>query len=77
MPQARRPREMAFEVNPEAFVPVPMLYAACSVNDVPLKAFVDTGDQMAVMTAKCVQHCKLEQKVDHTSHTIGSHERAG
>jgi hypothetical protein len=56
--------EMAFEVNPEAFVPVPMLYVACSVNDVPLKAFVDTGAQMTVMTAKCVQRCKLEQKVD-------------
>eukprot|EP00966_Prymnesium_polylepis_P270359 6245352-Prymnesium_polylepis.1 len=39
---------MALEVNPEAFVHVPMLYVPCTLNEVGLKAFVDTGAQMTV-----------------------------
>ena len=56
--------KMALEVNPEAFVKVPMLYVACTLNNVPLTAFVDTGAQMTVMTAKCAQKCGLLDKVD-------------
>jgi len=56
--------EMALEVNPEAFVSVPMLYVACTLNNVPIKAFVDTGAQMTVMTASCVERCGLRDKVD-------------
>ena len=56
--------EMALEVNPEAFVNTPMLYVACTLNDVPLKAFVDTGAQMTVMTAATAQKCNLLDKVD-------------
>lgn len=56
--------KMALEVNPEAFISVPMLYVSCTLNDVPLKAFVDTGAQMTVMTAKCAQKCHLLEKVD-------------
>jgi len=40
--------EMALEVNPEAFVSVPMLYVNCLLNNTPIKAFVDTGAQMTV-----------------------------
>ena len=37
--------KMALEVNPEAFVSVPMLYVQCLLNNPPVKAFVDTGAQ--------------------------------
>ena len=37
--------KMALEVNPEAFVSVPMLYVQCLLNNTPVKAFVDTGAQ--------------------------------
>lgn len=55
---------MALEANPEAFVPVPMLYVSCTLNEVPLKAFVDTGAQMTVMSVRCAEKCALLQKVD-------------
>ena len=56
--------KMAMEVNPEAFVHVPMLYVMCELNNTPVKAFVDTGAQMTVMTAKCAQRCNLLPAVD-------------
>jgi len=55
---------MALEANPEAFVQVPMLYVRCTLNDHPLKAFVDTGAQMTVMSAQCAQKCRLLALVD-------------
>ena len=55
---------LAMEATPEAFVKVPMLYVRCTVNDVPLKAFVDTGAQMTVMSLECCQKCKLGALID-------------
>ncbi len=59
-----RQLEMALEVNPEAFVSVPMLYVQCELNGVPVKAFVDTGAQMTVMNVKCAQRAGLLPAVD-------------
>jgi len=56
--------EMALEVNPEAFVSVPMLYVQCELNNVPIKAFVDTGAQMTVMNTKCAQRTGLLAAID-------------
>lgn len=56
--------ELALEANPEAFVSVPMLYVQCTLNDVPLKAFVDTGAQMTVVSSRCLQRCKLAERID-------------
>ena len=56
--------KMALEANPEAFVSVPMLYVRCTLNDVPLKAFVDTGAQMTVMSLETAQKCKLGALID-------------
>mmetsp|Transcript_29479 Transcript_29479/g.71634 ORF Transcript_29479/g.71634 Transcript_29479/m.71634 type:complete len:192 (-) Transcript_29479:244-819(-) len=55
---------MALEVNPEAFVQVSMLYVPCSLNNVALKAFVDTGAQMTVMNLECAQRCNLVHLID-------------
>ena len=51
--------KLAMEATPEAFCKVPMLYVRCTLNDVPLKAFVDTGAQMTVMSLETAQKCKL------------------
>ena len=52
---------MALEVNPEAFVPVPMLYVLTELNKVPVKAFVDTGAQMTgVLLHSAHQHVPVD-----------------
>ena len=56
--------KMALEANPEAFVSVPMLYVQCLLNNVPVKAFVDTGAQMTVMTVQCAKACGLIELID-------------
>ena len=56
--------KMALEVNPEAFVKIPMLYVQVLLNNTPVKAFVDTGAQMTVMTVACAQRCNLLNAVD-------------
>ena len=56
--------KLAMEATPEAFCKVPMLYVRCTLNDVPLKAFVDTGAQMTVMSLECAQKCKLQALID-------------
>ena len=56
--------KMAYEVNPEAFVHVPMLYVQCLLNNTPIKAFVDTGAQMTVMTVACAKACNLLNVID-------------
>ena len=66
--QRQRAREeqlqLALEANPEAFVKVPMLYVRCTLNNVGLCAFVDTGAQMTVMTLACAQKCNLIELID-------------
>ena len=63
---------MAMEANPEAFVPVPMLYVDCQVNGVALRAFVDTGAQMTVMTMQCAQQCNLTALIDQRFRGVAS-----
>ena len=72
----RDPRDeqlrIALEANPEGFVSVPMLYVACTLNEVPLKAFVDTGAQSAwpalqLDTAHTHSHSHL-RPIPHPTH---------
>lgn len=54
----------AIEYTPEAFGNVVMLYIDCEVNDVPLKAFIDSGAQKSVMSKKCAIECGLINLLD-------------
>lgn len=63
---------MAIEVNPEAFVHVPMLYVRCTLNNVALRAFVDTGAQMTVMTLDCAKKCNLASLIDQRFRGVAS-----
>nr|CAJ2466220.1 unnamed protein product [Leishmania braziliensis] len=54
----------ALEYTPEAFARVSMLYVPCTINKVPLKAFVDSGAQNSIMNKRTAEQCGLMRLVD-------------
>lgn len=54
----------AMEHHPEAFGSVFMLYINCKVNNKPLKAFIDSGAQMSIMSADMAKSCELSGLID-------------
>eukprot|EP00049_Salpingoeca_infusionum_P022242 m.5689 g.5689 ORF g.5689 m.5689 type:complete len:339 (+) comp5079_c0_seq1:316-1332(+) len=57
-------RQHALEYMPESFATVTMLYINVLVNKVPLKAFVDSGAQMTIISEACAERCGLLRYVD-------------
>jgi len=54
----------AEEEIPESFIRVPMLYIDCSVNGMPMQAFIDTGAQSTIMSHKCAERLQLLKMMD-------------
>ncbi|KPA73743.1 Dna-damage inducible protein DDI1-like protein [Leptomonas pyrrhocoris] len=54
----------ALEYTPEVFAPVVMLYVPCTINQVPLKAFVDSGAQKSILNRATAERCGLMRLLD-------------
>ncbi|VBB25883.1 unnamed protein product [Acanthocheilonema viteae] len=67
--------QFAMEHMPEAYIPVTMLYIKMKINGVEVKAFVDSGAQVSILSDSIAQRCNLMRLVDKrfqaTVHGVG------
>ncbi|CAB3405770.1 unnamed protein product [Caenorhabditis bovis] len=60
----------AIEHHPETMIPVTMLYVNATINGHPVKAFIDSGAQVSIMSLACAQRCNLTDVIDRRFQTL-------
>jgi DNA damage-inducible protein 1 len=56
--------EMAYDVIPEMFIPVNMIFVNASINNKPIKIMFDTGASTSIISTKTVKYLDMENFVD-------------
>jgi hypothetical protein len=56
----------AYNVIPESFTLIDMLYIPCSINQEYITAFIDTGAETNIMNEKTAMLCGLHEIIDNT-----------
>ncbi|ORC91189.1 DNA-damage inducible protein DDI1-like protein [Trypanosoma theileri] len=56
--------ENALEHAPELFIPVTMLYVNCEINKHKVKAFIDSGAQKSIISARLAEECGLTRLIN-------------
>ncbi|CAI5449123.1 unnamed protein product [Caenorhabditis angaria] len=54
----------SLDYHPEDQIPVTMLYINLTINNVAVKAFIDSGAQVSIMSLACAQRCNLTGLID-------------
>uniref|UniRef100_A0A0M3HU98 UBA domain-containing protein n=1 Tax=Ascaris lumbricoides TaxID=6252 RepID=A0A0M3HU98_ASCLU len=71
--------QFALEHMPEAYIPVTMLYINMKINGEPVKAFVDSGAQVSILSERVAIRCNLMRLVDErfqgVVHGVGGAQR--
>ncbi|OHT04711.1 Clan AA, family A2, retrotansposon aspartic peptidase [Tritrichomonas foetus] len=62
--------QYAYEHNPEAFIPFSLLYITCKINNVPIKALIDTGAQISILPLAVAQRCHVDYLIDKRYRTV-------
>jgi DNA damage-inducible protein 1 len=55
---------LAYDELPESFGTIHMLYINVTINDTPIKAFVDSGAQSTIMSAACAERVGIMRLLD-------------
>lgn len=56
--------QLAYDISPESFIPISMLYINIKVNGFPMQAFVDSGAQTTIISPKLAEKCGLSRLID-------------
>lgn len=60
----------AYENNPEAFVPFSLLFITCKINNIPVKAMIDTGAQISILPLAIAKQCNVDYLIDRRWKTV-------
>lgn len=73
--------EEAYEIIPECFFSIDMLHILIEVNGQTIKALVDTGAQVTVISKKCAEDCGIDSLIDYrcagTTYGVGERKILG
>lgn len=60
----------AYENNPEAFIPFSLLFITCKINNIEVKAMLDTGAQISILPLAIAVQCHVDYLIDTRYKTI-------